>query len=178
VKLLGAIVAGGGSRRFNGDKAAALLNGRALIDHVRDALSPQVDAVVVCGRDWPGMVTVADRPAPDMGPLGGLCGALHHAAAHGYDAVLTAGCDVLPLPDLRALAGPGAAVVEGQRLFGFWPVGLAPALDDHLTDQSDLSIRRWIVASAARSVVCAASFHNLNTRDDLALYSVTEGQSL
>jgi molybdenum cofactor guanylyltransferase len=177
VKLLGAIVAGGGSRRFEGDKAAALLNGRPLLDHVRAALLPQVDAVVVCGRAWPGMTTIADRPATDMGPLGGLCGALHHAAAHGYDAVLTAGCDVLPVPDMRALVGPVPAVVEGQRLFGFWPVGFASALDDHLTHQDDLSIRQWVVASYARSVACAGSFHNINTRHDFALYSALEGHS-
>ena len=147
MKLLGAIIAGGGSRRFGGDKAAALLDGRALIDHVRAALAPQVDALVVCGRDWPGVVAVADRPAPDMGPLGGLCGALHYAATNGFDAVLTAGCDVLPVPDLRVLAGPVAAVVEGQRLLGFWPIALAPVLDRHLTDQARAS---WV-----NSVQCA-----------------------
>jgi molybdenum cofactor guanylyltransferase len=175
VKWLGAIIAGGGSRRFGGDKAAALIDGRALIDHVHDALLPQVDAVVVCGRDWPDMIAVADRPALNMGPLGGLCGALHYAAAHGYDAVLTAGCDVLPVPDLRALAGPGAAVVEGQRLFGYWPVGLATRLAAHLADQDDLSIRQWIVVSGARRVACAGPFHNLNTRDDFALYCAMQG---
>jgi molybdenum cofactor guanylyltransferase len=175
VKLLGAIIAGGGSRRFDGDKAAALLNGRALIDHVADALAPQVDAVVVCGRDWPGLPTVADQPQPDLGPLGGLCGALHHAELHGFDAVLTAGCDVLPVPDLRALVGPVAAVVEGQRLFGFWPVALRGQLDAHLADQADRSLRHWMAVSRARSVACAGSFHNLNTRADFALYSDSQG---
>ena len=177
MRLLGAIIAGGGSLRFEGDKAAALLNGRALIDHVRDSLSPQVDAVVVCGRAWPELETVADRPAPDMGPLGGLCGALHHAATQGFDAVLSTGCDVLPVPDLRVLVGEGAAVVEGQRLFGFWPVALAAQLEKHLEDQDDLSLRQWISECKARSVVCVGSFHNLNTRDDFALYSATEGRS-
>jgi molybdenum cofactor guanylyltransferase len=175
VKLLGALIAGGGSRRFDGDKAAALLNGRALIDHVSDALAPQVDALVVCGRDWPDMATVADRPAPELGPLGGLCGALHYAELHGFDAVLTAGCDVLPVPDLRALVGPVAAVVEGQRLFGFWPVGLRAMLADHLAHQDDRSLRHWIAVSGARSVACAGSFHNLNTRADFALYSDSQG---
>lgn len=170
MKLLGAIIAGGGSTRFDGDKAAALLDGRALIDHVATLLTPQVDALVVCGRDWPGFVSVADRPLPDLGPLGGLCGALHHAAGHQFDAVLTAGCDVLPVPDLRALAGPGPAVIEGQRLFGFWPVDLLGPLEVHLATQSDYSLRTWIAKTGARSVSCAGSFHNLNTRADLDEY--------
>jgi molybdenum cofactor guanylyltransferase len=175
VKLLGAIIAGGGSRRFGGDKAAALLNGRALIDHVADALRPQVDALIVCGRDLPGLDSVADRPTADMGPLGGLCAALHYAAQHKYDAVLTAGCDVLPVPDLRALVRPTATVVKNHWLFGYWPVALAPALDHHLATQSDRSMRHWIAVSGAREIDCDVAFHNLNTRDDFALYCATRG---
>jgi molybdenum cofactor guanylyltransferase len=175
VKLLGAIIAGGGSRRFGGDKAAAMLNGKALIDHVRDALPSQADAVVVCGREWPGMVSVADRPAIDMGPLGGLCAALHYAADNGFDAVLSAGCDVLPVPDLRALVGPGAAAVKNHWLFGYWPTTLASQLDHHLATQTDRSMRQWITVSGARDVECGTAFHNLNTRDDFALYCAAEG---
>lgn len=170
MKLLGAIIAGGGSTRFGSDKAAALLDGRALIDHVAAFLAPQADLLVVCGRAWPGLVSVADRPSPDLGPLGGLCGALHYAAAHEYDAVLTAGCDVLPVPDLRALAGPGAAVINGQRLFGFWPVALLGPLEEHLAAQTDYSLRSWIAKIGARRVSCAGSFHNLNTRAEFDAY--------
>jgi molybdenum cofactor guanylyltransferase len=170
VKLLGAIIAGGGSTRFDGDKAAAMLDGRALIDHVAALLMPQVDALVVCGREWPDFISVADRPLPDLGPLGGLCGALHYAAANGFDAVLSTGCDVLPVPDLRVLAGPGAAVIEGQRLFGFWPVALFHQLNTHLTTQTDRSLRTWIANSGARSVSCGESLYNLNTRADLENY--------
>jgi molybdenum cofactor guanylyltransferase len=175
VRVLGAIIAGGHATRFGGDKGAALIDGRALIDHVRDALVPQVDAVVICGRDWPGMVSIADRPAADMGPLGGLCAALRHATANGFDAVMTAGCDVLPVPDLRALVGPVAAVVDRQRLFGFWPAALAQMLDDHLASQNDRSIRHWVAVSGARTVPCPTAFHNLNTRDDFALYVAAQG---
>ncbi len=175
MRLLGALIAGGESRRFAGDKAAALLDGKALIDHVADALAPQVDALVVCGRDWPGLTGVADRPSPALGPLGGLCGALHHAAAQGFDAVVTAGCDVLPVPDLRGLIGPVAAVVDGQRLFGFWPVTLRDRLDAHLVDQPDRSLRHWIATTGARSISYAGSFHNLNTRADFACYDAAQG---
>jgi molybdenum cofactor guanylyltransferase len=175
VKLLGAIIAGGGSRRFGGDKAAVLLNGRALIDHVADALAPQVDALVVSGREWPGLKAVADRPAPDLGPLGGLCALLHYAAQHKYEAVLTAGCDVLPVPDLRILVGPTAAVVKNHWLFGYWPANLANQLDDHIATQTDRSMRHWIAVSGAREVACDTTFHNLNTREDFALYCAAEG---
>ena len=181
MRLLGAIIAGGQGRRFGGDKAAALLDGKALIDHVDDALRPQVDALIVCGRIWPGLDSVADRPAPDMGPLGGLNAALHAAQHKGFDMVLTAGCDVLPVPTFSRHHGldPGSGflprVIKGQPLFGLWPASLAPQLEDHLATQTDRSMRHWIAIIGAREVECDIAFHNLNTRDDFALYSVTEG---
>lgn len=175
MKLLGAIIAGGGSLRFGGDKASALLGGKALIDHVADALRPQVDALIVSGREWPGLNAVPDHPAPDMGPLGGLCGLLDYAAQHHYDAVLTAGCDVLPVPDLRALVGPTASVIKNNWLFGFWPAELFDKLDHHLAAQNDRSMRHWIAVSGAREVPCEIEFHNINTPADFALYAEAQG---
>ena len=122
MKFLGAIIAGGQARRFGSDKAAAQVDGRALLDHVADGLRGQVDALVVVGRDWRGMESIADRPGPDQGPLGGICAALHHAQENGFDAVLTAGCDTLPVPEdllsrlLNSSPEPGggpAQLVEG-----------------------------------------------------------------
>ena len=99
MRVLGAILAGGQARRFGSDKALALLAGRALIDHVAAALGPQVEALVVCGREHQGSTSVPDRPAAGLGPLGGLAGALHYAREHGYDAVVSAPCDTPLLPD-------------------------------------------------------------------------------
>jgi molybdenum cofactor guanylyltransferase len=181
MKLLGAIIAGGQGRRFGGDKGAALLGGKALIDHVADALRPQVDALIVCGRAWPGLDSVADRPAPDMGPLGGLNAALHAAQHEGFDMVLTTGCDVLPVPTFTRHPGldPGSGflprVIKGQHLFGVWPATLANQLDHHLATQTDRSMRHWIAITGAREVECATDFHNLNTREDFALYCASEG---
>lgn len=168
MKLLGAIIAGGQARRFGSDKAAALLDGRPLIEHVTDGLRGQTDHLVVCGRNWPGLDTVPDRPGPDLGPLGGLCGALHHAAASGFDAVLAAGCDVLPIPALLAeQLRPGPACVAGQRLLGLWPVLLLPLLEDHLATSDDRSIRSWVSLSGAAEVTLDTPFHNINTPSDL-----------
>lgn len=168
MKLLGAIIAGGRASRFGSDKAAALLNGRPLIAHVAEALQDQTDHLVVCGRSWPGLDSIPDRPSPGLGPLGGLCGALHYAHAHGFDAVLTAGCDVLPIPDsLRETLAPGPACVAGQRLLGLWPADLLPLLDAHLRSAEDRSIRSWITLSNARELPVAAALHNINTVADL-----------
>lgn len=178
MRVLGAILAGGASRRFGSDKASALLAGRPLLDHVADALRPQVDALVVCGRSWDGLETVADQPEAGLGPLGGLCGALGHALAGGFDVVLTAGCDVLPIPpDLAERLAPAPAVVAGQRLLGLWPAALAPRLAQHIATVPGRALRGWIAAAGAREVVFDTAFHNINTPDVLAACAAAPGRA-
>ncbi|NML05414.1 molybdenum cofactor guanylyltransferase [Sphingomonas sp. G-3-2-10] len=169
MKLLGAVLAGGESRRFGSDKALALLNGTPLIDHAIAALAAQTDAVIVCGReggDW-----APDRPGPGLGPLGGINAAIHQAAARGYDAVLTCGCDVPVLPAdlaprLRA-AGP-AAFLAGMPVIGLWPAALAGALDAHLNVTTDRSVRCWARLAGAVAVTLDTAPPNVNTPQDLA----------
>lgn len=165
--ILGAVLAGGRSRRFGSDKAMALLNGRTLLDHAMAALAPHVATVVICGRDG----GLADRPQADLGPLGGLNAALHHAAAQGFAGVLTTGCDmpVYPAELPAALIGAGAAVLEGQQLLGWWPAGLAPELDAHLAEENDRSIRGWLARVDARVVqMPGLVLPNINRPEDLA----------
>jgi molybdenum cofactor guanylyltransferase len=168
MKTLGAILAGGKSRRFGSDKAQARLGGKALLDHVIDTLLPQVEALVVVGRVWRDYEVIVDHPTGGGGPLFGLCAALHHGAEQGYTQVLTAGCDVLPLPgDLCAqLQGEGAATIEGQRLLGLWPTALAAQLEQHCLNESDHSLSRWSIVCNARSVASTTVFFNLNTQAD------------
>lgn len=173
MKVLGAILAGGRSSRFGSDKAMALLHGRPLIEHVRAALTAQSGEVVVCGRAHPPLHSLGDRPEPGLGPLGGLCAALYHAQQHGFDAVLTSGCDVPGLPeDLveRLGAGPLPAVVSGQRLVGLWPAALSDRLERHILD-GERSIRSWVDASGAREVAIGDTLANLNDRASLEAYA-------
>ena len=155
MRLLGAVLAGGRSRRFGSDKALAMMpDGRTLMAHAVAAIAPHVETVLVCGRSADGLTGLADRPAPDMGPLGGLNAALHYARDEGYDAVLTTGCDmpVYPAGLADALIGDGAAVLKGQQLAGYWPVELADELDAHLAEDNNRSIYGWLDRIGARIV--------------------------
>lgn len=168
-RLLGAIFAGGTARRFGSDKALAHLHGKPLIEHVIDALTPQVDALVICGRAYPPYPMLEDRPAHDLGPLGALCAALDYAAAHHFDAVLTSGCDLpfVPADLAERLKGDGARVALGQPLLGYWPVKLVRRLEMHLAAGSDRRMATWLTIAAARPVDFGAII-NINTREDLA----------
>ena len=166
MRLLGAILAGGQSRRFGSDKAQARLDGATLIDRVSAALAPQVASLVICGRS-PGL---ADRPG-GVGPLGGLAAALHHGAAQGYDAVVSVPCDTPLLPgDLATRLGAhdGATYLSQSPVIGLWPCALATSLDAYLAATDDYSMRGWAVACGAEARTLDTVIPNINTPADLA----------
>jgi molybdenum cofactor guanylyltransferase len=173
MKILGAIIAGGKATRFGGDKAAALVDGLPLIDHVVMGLYRHSEAIVIAGRDWRDFDVVDDGKYAGQGPLVGLLAALKHAQAKGFDAVLSAACDALPVPDLGKLVGDSPAVIEGHWLFGFWPVSLVETLAAYLSGQADRSMRGWIHHCGARCVAPGAELYNLNTPADIVLYEGT-----
>jgi len=154
-KLLGAVLAGGQSSRYGSDKAMALWQARPLIEHVIAALRPMVDELVICGRSHDCIAGLTDRPAPGMGPLGGLNAALHHAAELGFDAVISAGCDTPLLPAallerLRTSSEP--AYVAALPVIGCWPARLAPALDAFMAQDRKHSIKAWGDKIAAEAI--------------------------
>lgn len=163
MKTLGAVLAGGRSSRFGSDKALAMLDGRTLLDHALAALRPHCDAVVIVGRG-----EVADWPRADMGPLGGLAGALIHAANQGLDQVLTAPVDCVRLPDdLRALLEPAPAFLETQPVIGLWPVAAIDDLRAILEDGHDLAVRAYARRIGARAVSSDFVPPNINSTADL-----------
>jgi molybdenum cofactor guanylyltransferase len=95
--VVGAVLAGGGSRRMGQDKAILPFRGKPLIQHVSDLLqSVFADVVIVSSHRqiYPFLrVPVLTDIIPDCGPLGGI----YTALVHGGDRCLfVAACD-LPL---------------------------------------------------------------------------------
>lgn len=166
MKILGIVLAGGQSRRFGSDKALALLDGRPLIDHALAALAG-CDAIAVAGRDWPGTLSLPDRPGPGLGPLGGLAAALHHAAGNGFSHVASLPVDCPGLrPGWWTQLAPAPAHARGQPLAGLWPVELARGLGDDLSG----GVRRvqdW-TASVGAAAVDLGDLANMNWPADLA----------
>lgn len=167
-RILGAVLAGGRSRRFGSDKAEAMLDGMPLIQHAIKTLAPQVDAIAVVGRSIEGFRCLADRPAPDLGPLGGLAAALHHAASQKYDAVVSVACDTpyLPRDLVGRLAVGHPSHVSGNYLTGYWPANLADTIDAYLACTSDLSCRSWARRVGAMEVA-TRPIANVNRPEDL-----------
>lgn len=108
-RLLGAVLAGGASRRLGRDKSMERVGGARMIDRAVEALRPSCSEVVVVssrtGTPTGGWRVVPDR-RPSAGPLAGIEAALLEAEAQDAEAVFVLACD-LPL----ASAGVVGAVL-------------------------------------------------------------------
>jgi molybdenum cofactor guanylyltransferase len=168
MRILGAILAGGRSRRFGSDKAEALFEGKALLDHVAVALRPQCAELVIAGREWPGMISVADIPEAGFGPLGGLAGTLDYAQCNGFDFVLSCGCDLLGVPvELATQLGAAPAILDDLPIVGLWPADLAETLAAWLANPANRSVYRFADHIGARRVPTPLSITNVNRASDL-----------
>jgi len=164
--VLGAILAGGQSRRFGSDKSLAALHGQPLIAHCIRALSLEARHVVICGRPWPGHHHLPDW-MPGAGPLAGLSAALAYARANGQTHVLSVACDMPVLPaGLAEALSPAPAVALGQPTLGLWPSSLSSVLRAHLA-AGHRSVLSWVEATGARQVDLG-NLPNINTEADLA----------
>jgi molybdenum cofactor guanylyltransferase len=100
--ITGVILAGGRGSRLGGvDKGLVPLHGRPLIEHVIDALRPQVGALLISAnrnRDIYasyGYPVIADVMGDYDGPLAGMLSAMR-AAGTAY--ILTTPCDAPSIP--------------------------------------------------------------------------------
>ena len=157
VGLLGAVLAGGESRRFGSPKALAPFRGRPMIAPALEAVSAVAEESVVVtsvepvarglAAQVPGIRIIPDR-VPGAGPLAGLHAALHHAAARGLEGgVLLLACD-MPLASgqlLARVAGEGresgrpAAVPVGasgraEPLCAWYSLACLPVVERRLSE--------------------------------------------
>jgi molybdopterin-guanine dinucleotide biosynthesis protein A len=187
--ILGAVLAGGASRRFGSPKAVAQVEGRRIIDRVRDVLAEAADEMVLIANEpslfaGVGMPLRGDRVA-GLGPLAGVESALLWASERGAGGALCVSCDMpfLSAALLRELALRGgearAVVPESLRgiepLCAWYPVG-AQAAVTRLLASDDRSLRallgsvetvRMRVDQVRRFGDPEVLFFNVNTPGDL-----------
>ncbi len=190
--VTGVIVAGGKSRRFGSDKAAATLRGRPLLQWVRDALAPVVDEIIVvmaAGQSLPSMhpgipVTAVEDREPERGPLGGIAAGL---AAASSPVCFAASCDaplLLPaaveaivralgdhdavLPEVGGFRQPLAAAYRREICLAAAEAALATGTN-RITDAfASLDILRLSEDRLVRADPDLRSFRNANTTEALA----------
>jgi molybdopterin-guanine dinucleotide biosynthesis protein A len=190
---LGAILAGGASRRFGSPKALATVGGRTIVERVRDAIREAAGNAVLVTNE-PELFADLHLPSrpdvhPGAGPVAGIETALRWAEEEGRAGALVAACDMPFLhPDaLRLLvdfahANPSADAVlfgteDGRNppLCAWLSVRCLPATAGVVAG-GDRSVRALLssVATAwvpmeeiARFRDPDTMFFNVNTPDDL-----------
>ncbi len=143
----------------------AVLHGRTLADRTRTLLLPHVESVVIAGRNG----AIPDLPSPDIGPLGGIAGALDHAASHGFTSVMTIACDMPWLPEglLAALSDHAPAYCPDAPVLGHWQTGSLGKLLTHIETVPRRSVRGWAEAIGAIAIPAGSPIPNVNTPQDL-----------
>ena len=143
----------------------ALLEGKHLIDHAAAQLADYVDKIVIIG----GNDGLPDLPSPNLGPLGGIAGALAHARQSGIDSVLTIACDMprVPVGVIATLLEHRAAWCSDAPVLGHWPSSHAVALQKYLFAGEPRAVRHWARSIDATPVAVGDSIANINTLADL-----------
>jgi len=157
VKISGAVLAGGASRRMGRDKARIEVGGLTLLERGLNALAPLCDELMVVAREpepYRVLAGVRARPVADRFPAGGALAGLHAAvdgAAHSACLVLAVDMPVVQRELLALLAArAGEADVVVPRVAGrFEPLCAVygktclPAMQRQLEAAEDFTILRF-----------------------------------
>lgn len=174
------LLAGGRSSRFGSDKALACIAGKPLLLRAAEALQAARCSVTVVAEHADtyaalGLPTIADE-VPGLGPLGGICTALHHAGTARH--VILLSCDlqgVTPrwiLPLLRAPDDAGLVLFESdpmQPLFGRYATALLESAR-HARDHGRRAVHTFVSASSPVFIAPPADctgLRNINRPEDL-----------
>ena len=186
MRVAGAVLAGGHSRRMGRTKALIDLDGRAMGDRVIDALrAVGADPVILVGGDADDLApldapVVADR-YPGEGPVGGVLSGLDHLAGlDAVDAVLIMACDLADVtadvlwPLLDAAAGDAhsrvwvAATDRMEPMCALWSLAARGTVRERFV-AGERALHRVIAELPHTTVtVDAGALRNVNRPEDLS----------
>jgi molybdopterin-guanine dinucleotide biosynthesis protein A len=178
------LAAGRSSRMGESNKVQSQLAGRALLDHVRDRLEPQVDQLIVNGDPAIcGEAAVVDVIDGAKGPLVGLYSALISEQLSAAEFLMMVPCDGPFIPtNLVAelyreiqLADADIACVRyggvAQPTFSLWHKRVTPAVEQALLVKKQGGFKPLLASLDSRYLdwpeQVVNPFFNINTQDDL-----------
>ena len=190
MKIIGAIIAGGQSRRMGGrEKAFLELDSKLVILHVIEQFEPQVDQLVINANGEParfsefGLEVIPDVFTSLTTPLAGLHAALRFTKSVDADMLMTVPSDTPFLPfDLAAkllentiASGAAIAASGGQEhyIIGAWKTELLNDLDLAIAKDHLFRVKDWTHRTSAQRVEWPVEpydpFFNVNTPEDLRI---------
>ena len=191
---VGVILAGGLSRRMDGnEKSLIMLGTNSLIGHVLHRLQPQVSTTIINANGDPARFANLDVYVQEdtvggfVGPLAGVLAGMDWAQSNRPDAthILTAAADTPFFPETYAVemfrsalsANAEIALASSNErhhpVFGLWQIGLRDELRAFLTKETNHKVMIFVNRFQNIKVNFEASeydpFFNVNTPEDLKI---------
>ena len=189
--ILGAILAGGKSKRMGKDKLFLELNNKKLIEHTIDKVKKYLKQVIIITNQnneffkKNNLTTVKDCIEGQLGPLVGILTAMKWAKENGnkYSWVATFPCDTPFFPEniiksfiqesekKESLLLSASSHGRKHNIFGLWSLDLYDKLKSDLVNKKIRKVQDWTEKNKIKNLEFEFKdydpFFNINTKEDL-----------
>ena len=189
--ILGAVLAGGQSRRMGKDKLFLELNNKKLIEHTIDKVKKYLKQVIIItnlNNEFfikNNLTTVKDCIEGQLGPLVGILTAMKWAKdnSNKFSWVATFPCDTPFFPESiiksfieesekkESLLLSASSHGRKHNIFGLWSLDLYDKLKDDLINKKVRKVQDWTEKNKIKNLEFEFKdydpFFNINTEEDL-----------
>ena len=189
--ILGAILAGGQSKRMGEDKLFLELNNRKLIEHTIDKVNKYLKKVIVITNQENeffsknNLTTVKDCIGGQLGPLVGILTAMKWAKENLTKCswIATFPCDTPFFPESiiksfieeskkkESLIMSASSHGRKHNIFGLWSLDLCDKLENDLINKKVRKVQDWTEKNKIKNLEFKFKdydpFFNINTEEDL-----------
>ena len=191
--ILGAILAGGQSKRMGKDKLFLELNDKKLIEHTIDKVKKYLGKVIIITNTENeffiknNLVTVKDCIEGQLGPLVGILTAMKWAKENLNKCfwIATFPCDTPFFPESiiksfieeskkkESLIMSASSHGRKHNIFGLWSLDLCDKLENDLINKKVRKVQDWTEKNKIKNLEFKFKdydpFFNINTKEDLEL---------
>jgi molybdopterin-guanine dinucleotide biosynthesis protein A len=189
--ILGAILAGGQSRRMGKDKLFLELNNKKIIEHTIDKVKKYLKQVIIITNQnnefflKNNLTTVKDCIEGQLGPLVGILTAMQWAKKNSnkYSWIATFPCDTPFFPESiiksfieesekkESLLLSASSHGRKHNIFGLWSLDLYDKLENDLVNKKIRKVQDWTEKNKIKNLEFKFKeydpFFNINTEEDL-----------
>jgi len=189
--ILGAILAGGQSKRMGKDKLFLEINNRKLIEHIIDKVKKYLKQLIIITNQnneffsKNNLITVKDCVEGQLGPLVGILTAMKWAKENSnkYSWIATFPCDTPFFPESiiksfieesekkESLMLCASSHGRKHNIFGLWSLDLYDKLKDDLINKKIRKVQDWTEKNKIKNLEFKFKdydpFFNINTEEDL-----------
>jgi len=190
--ILGAILAGGQSKRMGKDKLFLELNNKKLIEHTIDKVKKYLKKIIIITNQdneffsKNNLITVKDCIEGQLGPLVGILTAMKWAKENldKCSWVVTFPCDTPFFPESiiesfieeskkkESLILCASSHGRKHNIFGLWSLDLYDKLENDLINKKIRKVQDWTEKNKIKNLefkfIDYDPFFNINTEEDLA----------